>query len=273
MMKFAGYIFLWMTLSPVLVFAQGRVISLAERDSVVNPALLCGEQVLHFDTPELNIGSLQEDAGPQTYRFRFTNIGKDTVLLNRIQTSCGCAEAAFDRTEMAPGENATITVVFRPSGQVGTIYKQAFVYTGLSEKYPTAKIAWVGEVKSAPGNWRDYPCSMGNALRLKRLKLQFTEINRSVIRTERLVCVNSGPVPLKLSALLLPAYAAFRTEPETIYPGEEADIVIIIDGHLLPPEIKDTFRFPVLIEGINARPSDRTLWVEGALQNKIKMYH
>lgn len=263
MMKLVGYIFLWMTLSPVPVLAQGRVISLAERDSIVNPPLLCGEEILHFDTPELNIGSLQEDAGPQTYCFRFANIGKDTVLLSRIQTSCGCAEAAFDRTEIAPGENATITVVFHPSRQVGTIYKQAFVYTGLSAKYPTAKIAWVGEVNSVPGNWRDYPCNMGNALRLKRLKLQFTEVNRTVILTERLVCVNSGPVPLKLSALLLPAYATFRTEPETIKSGEEADIVIMIDGHSLPPEMKDTFRFPLLIEGINASPSDRTLWVEG----------
>ena len=267
-MKFVGCMFLWIAFTPVLIFAQGRVISLSERDSIMNPALLEGEEVLHFDTLELNIGSLPEDAGPQTYRFRYRNVGGDTVWLDRIHTSCGCAEASFDRLAVAPGEDGVATVVFRPSGQVGTIYKQAFVYTRLSAKYPTAKIALVGEVKPVAGNWKDYPCSMGNALRLRRTKFRFTEMNRSAVRTERMVCVNGGSVPLKLSALLLPAYATFRTEPATILPGEEADLVITVDGHLLPSKVEKQLRFPVLIEGIPAKPSDRTLWVEVILQSK-----
>lgn len=268
MMKSGGYIFIWITFFPVMLLAQGRVISLSERDSVVNPVLLNQEEILHFDTTELNIGSLQEDAGAQTYHFRFRNVGQDTITLTKIQTSCGCAEADCHRRVVAPGEESTLTIIFHPSGQVGTVYKQAFIYTNLSTKFPTAKIALVGEVESVAVEWSDYPYSMGTTLRLRRLKLRFAELNRSMIQTERLVCVNSGSTPLKLSALLLPAYATFRTEPAIIQPGEEADIVLTIDGHLVPTNVGKKLNFPIVIQGINARPSDRTLEVEITLQNE-----
>lgn len=50
-----------------------------------------------------------------------------------------------------------------------------------------------------------------------------------------------------------------RTEPEVIQPGSEADIVVTIDASLIPAGKEKTFTFPIIIEGVDARPSDRTL--------------
>ena len=59
---------------------------------------------------------------------------------------------------------------------------------------------------------------------------------------------------------MLPSYASFRTEPETIAPGTEADLVITIDVAKLPKQ-KGDLQFPLLIEGIGTRPSERTIQV------------
>nr|WP_181978289.1 hypothetical protein [Bacteroides stercoris] len=44
-----------------------------------------------------------------------------------------------------------------------------------------------------------------------------------------------------------------------IQPGSEADIVVTIDASLIPAGKEKTFTFPIIIEGVDARPSDRTL--------------
>ena len=50
-----------------------------------------------------------------------------------------------------------------------------------------------------------------------------------------------------------------ETEPEVIQPGSEADIVVTVDASLIPAGKEKTFTFPIIIEGVDARPSDRTL--------------
>ena len=64
---------------------------------------------------------------------------------------------------------------------------------------------------------------------------------------------------MRLSAAVIPEFATFRTEPEVISPGSEADIVITIDASLIPVEKGRSFTFPIIIEGVEGQPSDRTL--------------
>ena len=80
----------------------------------------------------------------------------------------------------------------------------------------------------------DYPVYIGNTLRLKRKDWQVRILSREGRQVERFVCVNTGKQPLRLSALLLPEYIHFHTEPEIISPGIEADMVLSIDKGLLP---------------------------------------
>lgn len=253
-------------LFPVQLNAQERILSTTAIDSIINPPLLKGNEVLHFDKKEVNVGQLSEDDDPVTFRFPFKNVSKETVTLIRIYTSCGCTAADFDKAPVKPGETREIKLTFNPHGQAGKVDKSAFVYTQLSQKLPTAKITLVGNVKPTANPWVGYPQAMGNVLRLKRATVQFREMTRTSTRTERMVCVNSGKKALKLSALMIPRYATFRTEPAVIPPGKEADIVITIDGTLLPPAPKGEINFPIIINGIDVTPSERTVQVKVSLQ-------
>ena len=96
-------------------------------------------------------------------------------------------------------------------------------------------------------------------LRLKPNQLEFREIAAGKQPSERILCGNSGDKPLRLSALIIPKFATFRTEPEVIQPGSEADIVVTVNASLIPAEKGKSFTFPIILEGVDARPSDRTL--------------
>lgn len=261
------YITMWIALFSVQAFAQGKPVDFSKRDSVLNPPLLEGQEVLHFDMKEVNVGDLSEDDAPVTYHFHFQNVSKKTVALTKVNTSCGCTVATFSKAPVQPGEKGEVSLVFNPFQQAGKVNKHAFVYTDLSHSCPTAKIFLVGKVElTANPLAADYPHPMGNALRVKRNTLYFKEMPSDGTRVERLVCINTGKEPLKLSASLIPQYAKFATEPEIIAPGQEADIVVTIDGSLLPPVSKAEFGFPIVMEGISAIPSDRTLHVKVFLQ-------
>ena len=79
---------------------------------------------------------------------------------------------------------------------------------------------------------------------------------------ERKFCGNSGEKAVRLTVLNLPCFVTFRTEPEVISPGSEADIIITIDASLIPVEKGDSFIFPVIIEGVSGQQADRTLSIK-----------
>ena len=243
----------------VHVMAQVKIVSRQELEAVQNPAMLEGDEVLRFVKSTINVGHLTEDDAPRTYRFEFTNVGKEAVRITRVVTSCGCTGAIFDKTPIIVRGKGIIELRYNPKDQAGTLNGRTFVYTNLSDKNPTSVIALTGEVLPTSDRWTDYPKVMG-VLRVKRKMMLFREVTTRTVQTERLVCVNSGNQPLRITAFSLPAYAVLHTEPEVIQPGQEADIVVSIDGTKIGKagEVK----FPVILMGLRGRPSDRTLQIE-----------
>lgn len=243
----------------VSAMAQTRIISREELEAVQNPTMLEGSEVLRFVRSAVSVGHLTEDDAPRTYRFEFTNVSKKPVRITRVVTSCGCTVAAFDKNPVAAQGKGSLKLHYHPKDQAGTLNGRTFVYTDLSDKNPTAVIALTGEVLPTSDRWSDYPKVMG-VLRVKRKTMLFREVTTRTVQTERLVCVNSGNQPLRITAFSLPVYAVLHTEPEVIQPGQEADIVVSVDGIKIGKagEVK----FPVILMGLHGRPSERTLQVE-----------
>lgn len=236
-----------------------RFLTRSRADSLVNPPLVKeSEQIIRFDRTVQDIGILTEDDEPKTYRFVCTNVSAKTVSLKRVRTTCGCAVAHVEAGDIEPGGKKNITLVYNPRNHPGTVDTNAFVYLALSEKAPVAKLTLIGNVLPAAGQWARYPYAMGK-LRLKQKQMEFKEIAPGKRQAERILCGNSGEKPLRLSAAIIPGFATFRTEPEVINPREEADIVINVNASKIPHGKGERFSFPVIIEGLDVRPSDRTL--------------
>ncbi len=245
------------------VKAQDIRSSLYEKaDSTFNPLLMKqAEQILQFDRTVMDVGVLTEDDAPQTYHFTGTNVSGKAIRIVRVGTSCGCVSASVRTGEIAPGETRTITLTYTPENHPGTIDTNAFVYLSSQEKTPVARLTLIGCVRPGADEWARYPYAMGR-LRLKQNRMEFNETAGGNLLTERILCGNSGDKPLKLSPAIIPEFATFRTEPEIILPGSEADIVVTLDLSVIPAGRSGTFTFPVIIEGVDARPSDRTLTIK-----------
>ena len=216
--------------------AQGIAYQSVEVDSLINPPLLKeGGEMFSFDSLRIHIGSIYDTDAPRTYTFPFRNVSGKNVRITKITTSCGCTAAAFSLGTLAPGMESMVTLVYNPKNRIGTVETYAFVYTDISEKHPVARLMLIGEVVCSD-EWRYLP-------------------------SERILCANIGKKPLKLSAQMLPPYAVFQTEPEVIPPGQEADIVITVDGSKLPDNLGNGLQFNFIVEGVDAPLTDRLVRV------------
>lgn len=236
-------------------------------DSLINPPLMKqAEEILRFDKTVLDIGTLTEDDAPRTYRFTCTNVSDSTINLTHVRTTCGCAVAEVRTGNILPGEKREVALTYRPKNHPGTIDADAFVYLSSSDRTPVARLTLTGNVLPGADEWSRYPYAMGR-LRLKQNRMEFREVTHGKRPSERILCGNSGDKPLRLSASGIPKFAAFRTEPEVITPGSEADIVVTVDSSLIPADQGKVVTFTITIEGVEGEPADRTLNIK---VNRIK---
>lgn len=215
---------------------------------------------LRFERMTSDLGTLREDGAPVSRRFAFTNRGGDTVAIERVGVGCHCLAASWTRGGIAPGAGGVVELAFSPKNHPGQIDAYAFVYVSGAGNRPSARLTLTGEVTPDAGPWVRFRHAMG-ALRLKQSEVRFCGLQADGTAVERILCGNAGERPLRLSVRLLPDFATFRTEPETIPPGGEADIVITVDASKIPGPKAGDITFPLVVEGVAGRPSERTLTV------------
>lgn len=69
--------------------------------------------------------------GPQLeYSFKFTNKGKSPLIIEKVQTSCGCTGATTGgKNEYAKNESGEIKITFNTQGRQGHQEKSIVVFT------------------------------------------------------------------------------------------------------------------------------------------------
>lgn len=235
-------------------------------DSLLNPQM-APVQPLRFALTTAALGTIREEDEPQRRSFGFVNVGTETVVITRVSVGCRCLSAVWPKGGIAPGAKGTIELTYVPENHPGRIDQSAFVYLSAFGRKPVARLTLTGEVLPEAGPWARYPHAMG-VLHLKQREVGFRDLEAGATASERILCGNGGDKPLRLSAELIPDFAVFRTEPEVIPPGGEADIVITVDAGKIPASHEGNITFPVIVKGLAGRPAERTLTVKINRKNK-----
>jgi Protein of unknown function (DUF1573) len=74
-------------------------------------------------TEILSMKETQHDFGkipqgrPVTYEFSLTNIGKEDLVLENVQASCGCTTPVWKKEPVSPGANSNITVGYNAAAE------------------------------------------------------------------------------------------------------------------------------------------------------------
>lgn len=238
---------------------DGRISARASRDSLdslVYPAVLPeGKMALRFDSLTARLGKMKETDAKKTVKFSFVNVTDTVQRITKVRTTCGCTLVKCDKMTLKPGEKGTLTLTFNPKNQPGKVDVSAFLYTTHSKRNPMARITLTGMVEDSGDQWRHLPVQMGN-LRLKRKELVVNVAPGTKLVKERIAIANAGETPLTLKTPFLPQGINVCSEPATIPPGEEADLLIEIDMQKLSALAKE---HAILIEGLGGRPSERII--------------
>ena len=97
-----------------------------------------------FNEEMHNFGTLE--AGEiALFSFVITNSGNSNLILENIETDCGCITADFTRTPILPGQTGIVEVEFDSSGLIGKQFKTIEIYANTKK---TKQIAIFAEVQN-----------------------------------------------------------------------------------------------------------------------------
>jgi hypothetical protein len=60
---------------------------------------------------------------PVTHEFKFTNTGKEPLILSNVRASCGCTTPSWPKEPILPGKEGSIMVTYSTQGRPGTFSK------------------------------------------------------------------------------------------------------------------------------------------------------
>ncbi|MCS6934611.1 MAG: DUF1573 domain-containing protein [Chitinophagales bacterium] len=108
-----------------------------------NPAPNPNAPKITFKEEVYNFGEVPE--GPAvTHEFKFTNTGREPLVLSNVKASCGCTTPHWTKEPVLPGKEGVITVTYNTQGRPGPFSKTVTITSNADE--PTKIITIKGEV-------------------------------------------------------------------------------------------------------------------------------
>lgn len=95
--------------------------------------------VITFEESEHDFGKIIEGESV-SYKFNFTNTGKEELVIADVSTSCGCTVASYPRTAIQPGEAGSVSISFNSKGRRGYQTKTIVVVANTQPNVTQLKI-------------------------------------------------------------------------------------------------------------------------------------
>ena len=109
-------------------------------------------EVLQLKETSYNFGKIQQGR-PVTHNFEIVNIGKEPLMLDNVQASCGCTTPEWSKEAIQPGASTTIKVGYNAAAE-GDFNKTITIhYNSLQVKTMTISgSVFKAPTTSAPAN-------------------------------------------------------------------------------------------------------------------------
>jgi hypothetical protein len=98
-----------------------------------------------FKEDSHDFGTVDEGA-PAEYAFQVKNTGKEPLVIQRVQPSCGCTTPDWTKDPIAPGKTGLVKASYGTQGRPGHFDKTLTVVSNAGTKVLTIK----GDVTKAP---------------------------------------------------------------------------------------------------------------------------
>lgn len=167
-----------------------------------------------------DFGAFDENDGKVTCRFRFVNTGDEPVAVVAARATCGCTVPEFPRDEIVPGDTASVSVTYDPTGRPGRFEKKVYVDLTTADT-PRTTLLITGVVIGTANTLRArYPVDAG-ALKLRSTVIPFGNITYGRTRSEYFEAYNATADTIRPKWENLPPYITVSSVSPLVPPGEQ----------------------------------------------------
>jgi len=180
-----------------LILPAGIGVWAQQAVSVQNRASLSGGQEATASRAKITFSETLWDfghipkAGKVVHTYQIKNVGEDTLFIVKVRTTCGCTSAPLSKETLAPGEKATLDVIFDPAKvMVGETTKRLHVVCNdpnnpLAEIRFTAKIGHGSSLVKITPAFVDFDSASSGTRTTQTLTIENTSGEKmSLIRVE-----------------------------------------------------------------------------------------
>ncbi len=107
-----------------------------------------GEETVYNETEfafteEMHNFGLLQSGEIVVFAFEFTNTGNTDLIIQTVETDCGCIRAEFNKKPVPPGEKGTVEIEFNSAGLFGKQFKSIEIHANTKKPKQLAIFAEV----------------------------------------------------------------------------------------------------------------------------------
>ena len=239
-------------MAAALATAQMRIIPRERVEEVSNPRLSADSASLAFDVTNIVADPMNEDDAPVNFVYTFTNVGKESLEIVRLVSTCSCATATCPVKAVEPGASAEINVRYNPKGHPGRFERKIFVYTQEGNN-PAATLKLSVDVSNGSDSSTMWPIQMGG-IRLRNTEVTFT-LGRKAVEKISFINLTGKTLKLECEEMFLPDCLTFSSSP--VEHGAEGVMTITYDP--TRPALRD--KTNIILKGLGLPPSKSSITI------------
>lgn len=177
-----------------------------------------------------DFGLIHEEDIEAVHVFKVTNTGDEPLILNRVQSSCGCAEPIWTREPIEPGKEGEVVIIYTAEKRPGPFKKNITVYTN-EVKY-RQRLVIMGDV--IPKNSRlqtSFNDTIGT-IQLERKEFTFYTVHPNEISKQEIWIQNFSNEDVSLALENIPVYLNVDI-PDKLGANETQRLKMTVDGNKL----------------------------------------
>ncbi len=183
-----------------------------------------------FEQSVHDFGTIYEKSGKVNYTFRFKNVGKIPLIIQKITASCGCTSTEYTKTPVQAGEHGSINITFDPTNRNGNFNKTIGVYANV-EKSPL-KLYIKGNIVAEITVEKKLPHKI-HTVRLKSGYINVGKVLKDKTKKITTPIYNASQDSVLVKFHSVQKHINIQSNPKKIAPHEEAEIVLNYDSKLV----------------------------------------
>ena len=177
-----------------------------------------------------DFGVIKEEDGKVSCQLRVVNTGTQPLIIIKTQVGCGCTAINYNEDAIQPGDTASLTLTYNPSGRPGQFTKQALVFTNTVPRRTMLEITG-NVIPTSKTLDKQYPLHAG-ALRISQSSIPFGELIKGKSKTLYLSAYNASTDTLVVTVKGRKDHIRPSLVPDTVPPARVTALTVhYLSGH------------------------------------------